>query len=64
MIKRKEWIQLELELEFEEKMEILYAIGRGSNRELAVKILHDANVMDWIVKNANKVGNYNLKGGK
>jgi hypothetical protein len=59
----KEWIQLEVELEFEEKMELLYAMCRGSNRELAIKVLRDANVMDWIVKNANKVGNYNYKGG-
>jgi hypothetical protein len=59
----KEWIQLKTELEFEEKMEVLYAIGRCGNRELAVKVLRDANVIKWITKNANKVGNYNLKGG-
>lgn len=49
-------------VKFKHKMELLYALGKCGNRELGMKILHDTDVMAWIKKNSNKVGNYNLKG--
>lgn len=49
-------------VKFKHKMELLHAVGKCGNRELANRIIRDADVTAWIKKNSNKVGNYNLKG--